>query len=61
MSCLIVVTAAMAALIMFAWPALLMGAVLCGVTDVKTMAAIIIGAIVLGAVALRERLSGRRF
>jgi hypothetical protein len=38
-----------------------MGFILIGVTDVKTMTATIIGAILLGAAALRERLSGRSF
>jgi hypothetical protein len=43
-------------LLRFAWPALLMGAVLLGITSPGEMLGVVIGVIVLGAAALRERL-----
>ena len=46
-------------IIRVAWAPILMAFVLLGVTSVGTMAAIIIGAIVLVAAALRERLARR--
>jgi TRAP-type C4-dicarboxylate transport system permease large subunit len=57
---MIVATAAVALIIAFAWPALIMGAVLLGIETPGTMFAVIVAAVILLALALRERLSGRR-
>ena len=56
-----IVTVAAIIVLRFFWPAVIMGFVLVGVTEPSTMLGLIVGAVILGAVALRERLSGRQF
>jgi hypothetical protein len=61
MSCVMIVGAAAAIVLRFVWAPIVMAFVLAGVTSVGTMAAIIIGAIILTAAWLQSRLSGRPF
>jgi hypothetical protein len=56
LTCLVQSAFAVVLLLRFAWPALLMGAVLLGITSPGEMLGVVIGVIVLGAAALRERL-----
>jgi hypothetical protein len=60
-SAFIVVAGLAVIVLMFAWRAVLMGFVLVGVTAPSTAAAVIVVLVILGAAALRERLSGRPF
>jgi hypothetical protein len=59
-TCLLITTVMAIVLLRFAWAPLLMGAVLLGVETPGEMVAALIGFIILAAVALRDRLNGRR-
>jgi hypothetical protein len=48
-------------IIRFAWAPILMAFVLAGVTSVGTMAAVVIGAVVVAAASLHAKLSRRPF
>jgi hypothetical protein len=48
-------------LLRFFWPAILMLFVFAGIASPAAMLGVIIGLTILGAAALRERLSGRTF
>jgi hypothetical protein len=61
LSCVLIIGVATVFLLRFAWPALVMAFVLVGVTSPGTMVAVVIGAVIVAAAALRERLSGRPF
>jgi hypothetical protein len=51
-----IVTVAAIVVLRFFWPAVLMGFVLMGIDSPGTMLAAMVGLVILGAVALRERL-----
>jgi hypothetical protein len=59
MSCLLITGVTMIFLLRFFWPAVLMAFVLLGVTSPATMLGVILVLVIVGAAALRERLSGR--
>jgi hypothetical protein len=54
-----IVTVAAIILLRFFWPAVLMLFIFAGVDQPGTMAAVIIGLVIILAAALRERLAGR--
>jgi hypothetical protein len=56
-----VVAVAALVILSFAWAPLLMLAVLIGIKTPGDMLAILVGLVILGVVALRERLAGRHF
>jgi hypothetical protein len=60
-SALLIVSVLAIVLLRFMWPALLMGAVMLGVTTPAEMAAAVIGLTILAAAALHAKLSGRPF
>ena len=56
-----ITTVAMLVVMVFTWRAWLMLFALIGITSVSTIAAVIIGGIILGAAWLQAKLSGRPF
>jgi hypothetical protein len=61
LSCLLIVGVAAVVLLRFFWPAGIMLFAFAGVTAPSTMAAAIIGLVLVCAIALRERIAGRPF
>jgi hypothetical protein len=58
---LFIVAVAAPVLLRYAWAPLLMLAVLIGIKTPGDMLGVLVGLVILGAAALRERLAGRRF
>jgi hypothetical protein len=61
LSCVLIVGAATLIVLRFAWKPILMAFVLVGVTSPAAMLGVIVGAVILGAAALRSKLNGRQF
>jgi hypothetical protein len=60
-TCFILTAIVVVVLLRFFWPAFLLLFIFAGVDSPSTMLTMIVGLVILAAVALRERLNGRRF